>query len=274
MSKSQPVTTNPCNKWIEFSGDSGTFSYYDKEKDKKFALEMPVYFAVCDELATITGFNKKHECGVYSNEVRSTKNEILRVKTFKGGESVTGLYADIRDNIVALGGKFTKSIYALLIHEDLSYEFVNFKFRGAAFSSWMEKKFNPEKFIVGVTETVEEMNGKTKYQVPVFKPFKMSPEIDAAAIEQDKILQEYLKEYFSRVPESDIAKAEAVTEHESPQLKDEPFETPWRGSKPTKEQVVEKAKENLMSRGGKREVKSMSNADDLPQMDNADDLPF
>jgi hypothetical protein len=266
MSKSQPTVTNPCAKFIEFKSDTGTFFYFDKsigEKGKNVEIPMPVYFAVLDELSTITGYNKRHDCGIYSNECHSVKNEILRVKTFKGGESVTGLYADIRDNIVAMGGKFTKSVYALLIHDDLSTEFVNFKFRGAAFSAWLDKKINVNQFIIGVTECVEEVNGKNTYQVPIFKAYKMSPEIDAAAIEQDKVLQEYLKVYKAQIPEKELAKAEAVNELTDPPKKEEFVANPgW-----SKSEKMERAKtiigETAPSRG-KQPVQSMSDINDLP----------
>jgi len=232
MSRSNPKLQNPCQMFIDYKGDKGQFFFYDKEKEMQIEVQTPIYFVVLDELSTITGYSKKHDCGIYSNEVNSTVNEILRVKTFKGGENITGKYADVRDSIVALGGKFTKSVYAMLIRQDEQPIMVNFKFRGAAFGAWLEKKFNPDNCVVGITDFVEEKNGATTYQVPVFKAFKLLPEINEQAIVFDRQLQEYLKEYKSQQPEKEIAKAETVI-----QPKDE-----WQGSA-NKEAIVNKAKE-------------------------------
>lgn len=277
MSRSQPQITNPCTKFIEISSDDGTFFYYDKEKELKILVPMPVYFAVLDELSTIQGFNKRNKCGVYSNEIHSTVKEVLRVKTFKGGESAIGFYQDIRDTIVAMGGKFAKSVYALLVDPEGGAEFVNFSFKGAAFSAWLDKGFNPMNFIVGVSEFVEEKNGNNTYQVPVFKAFKSNPEIDAAAVEQDKVLQEYLRVYKAQIPEAEIAKAEAV--EEPPQMKTTGFEAngEWKGGgsksklPPTKEALVEEAKKAMEAgKSGKQYTPSMTDPKELTRMSRND----
>ena len=289
MSRSNPVPENPCKKWIDFKSDEGKFYYFDKtigEKGKNVEVPMPIYFSVLDELSVITGFNKRHDCGIISNEVSSVKNEILRVRTFKGGESVTGYYADVKDSIVAMGGKFTKSVYALLINDDLSTEFVNFKFKGAAFSAWLDKKFNPMNFIVGIVDLVEEKNGNNTYQVPVFKAFKSNPEIDAAAVEQDKVLQEYLKVYKAQIPEKEMEHAAVV--EESPQLKTgggfEASDT-WRGggskSKNPLTDEMPKTKEELMSiaraamelKGGKQPMKSITDPEELTKLSRGNKEP-
>lgn len=286
MSRSQPKLENPCKKWIEFNSEDGIFTYYDKETEKKVEVPMPIYFTVLDELNVITGYNKRHDCGIISNEIHATNSEILRVRTFKGGESVTGYYKDIRDNIVAMGGKFTKSVYALMINHDKSTEFCNFKFKGAAFSAWLDKHIDPMKSIIGITELVEEKNGNNTYNVPVFKAFKLEPSIDAEALKYDEILQAYLKEYKAQIPEKEIAQAEAANP-----LIDEPAplankEGQWQGKSklpPTKEELMAKAKAALITRGsGKQNTPAMSNIEDLPQTeedyptDNGipDDLPF
>ena len=291
MSRSNPTLSNPCTKFIEVSSDDGSLFYYDKEAKEKIDVPLPCYFAVLDELSTISGFNKKHKCGIYSNEIHSTMKEVLRVKTFKGGESITGLYADIKEKIVALGGKFSKSVYALFITgEDMNTEFVNFKFKGSSFSAWLDKGFNPMNFIVGITEFVEEQNGNNTYQVPVFKPFKSNPQIDAAAIEQDKILQEYLKAYKSQQPEQEVAQEAAQAEKQSQQTEGFQASGEWKGGSkstktnlpPTIDELKEQTKQ-IMERGkGKQPVQSMSKVEELGELppeefnnaNDVDDLPF
>ena len=246
MSKSNPKTENPCTKFIDFKGDKGRFFYYDKVKEEQIDIPLPIYFTVLDELSTITGYNEKNDCGIYSNEVHSTGTEVLRVKTFKGGESVIGLYKDIKDSIKVMGGKYTKSVYALLINQDKSTEMVNFKFRGASFSAWLEKKINGLNSIIGIIDLVEEKKGITIYKVPVFQAFKLSKEIDERAMAADEILQDYLKEYKSQLPEKEIAKAEVVEEI---QAKDE-----WQ-KESAKQKIVDQSKADF-------------------ENDNLDDLPF
>ena len=224
---------NPCTKFIDFKSDKGRFFFYDKEKEEQIDIPLPIYFTVLDELATISGYNKKNDCGIYSNEVHSTGSEVLRVKTFKGGESVIGLYKDIKDSIKAMGGKYTKSVYALLVNSDKTSEMVNFKFKGAAFSAWLDKKINPLTSVVGIVDMTEETNGNTVYQVPVFQAFKLSDELDQRAIAADEVLQAYLKEYKSKEPEKEIAKAEAVEEISA--------KNEWQGSA-NKEAIVNKSK--------------------------------
>jgi hypothetical protein len=233
MSKSNPKIENPCKKFIDYKGDKGQFFFYDKELEEQIEIEIPIYFVVLDELSTISGYNKKNDCGIYSNEVHRTTDEILRVKTFKGGESITGFYNDIKDAVKGIGGKYTKSVYAMLIGIDKQPELVNFKFKGAAFSAWLEKKMNPDNCIIGIVEFTEERNGNTVYQVPVFKSFKLTPEFNNQAIEMDKELQEYLKEYKAQQPEKEIAKAEAAEETISNEK--------WQGSA-NKEAIVNKSK--------------------------------
>jgi len=208
MSKSNPKIENPCTKFIDFKSDKGRFFYYDKVKEEQIDVPLPIYFTVLDELSTISGYNKKNDCGIYSNEIHSTGTEVLRVKTFKGGESVIGLYKDIKDSIKAMGGKYTKSVYTLLIHPDKTTELVNFKFKGASFSAWLEKKIDGLNSIIGIVDLIEETNGATTYQVPVFQAFKLSPELNQRAIHADEILQDYLKEYKAMIPEKEVAKAE------------------------------------------------------------------
>ena len=215
MSFSNPTIENPCKKFIDFKSDDKQFVYWDKEKGEKgeqVIIPAPIYFIVLDELTTITGYYKEGDCGIYSNEVHRTTEEILKVRTFKkGGPIITGLYDAIKDSIKAIGGKYTKSIYALMINSDGTTELVNFKFRGAAFSAWIEKHVNTSSQVVCIAnEFVEGKNGKTVYNIPVFKAFTMKDEYRKAAIEMDRQLQEYLKDYKSKQAEKETAKEEPV----------------------------------------------------------------
>lgn len=228
MSRSNPVLQNPCKKFIDFKADQGKLVYYDKDEEKTIELTMPVYFVVLDELSTITGYSKKYESGIYSNEVHRVSDEILRVKTFKGGAYLAGLYKDIKDNIIALGGKYTKSIYAMMLGD--GPELVNFQFKGAAFSAWLDKKVNTDNQVVAITGTYDEKNGATTFKVPVFEGFKLEKEVNTQAILMDTVLQEYLKEYKAQQHEKEVVKTEVeIAQQPEPSM---PSDKWFSGGKP------------------------------------------
>jgi len=243
MSFSEPKLQNPATKFIEFR--DGKLQYYDKDAEENKIIDLPVYFVVLDELSTISGYCEKTKSGIYSNEVHRITDEVLNVRTFKGGEQIMGLYKDISDAIARIGGKFTKSVYALLINQQGGEnELVNFKFRGAAFSAWLDKKFNPEKSAVGLVETFEATKGKTVYQVPVFKSFRLNPELITQSTETDKKLQVYLRNYKANQAEKEKAPEPEIETIETEVITDGeeiPANGQWQGGS-SKEKILEKSK--------------------------------
>lgn len=215
MSLSNPKQENPVTKWIEYSGETGKFYFYDKEKKEKVNLLLPLKFIVLEELNTISGFSESLNSGIYSNEVLDLSKEILHVKSFKGGYSANGLYQQIKDNIIVNGGKFTKSVYACIIRPDNSLtEIVNFKFKGASLQGWFDKSVNVYKSAVIVNSTIEGKKGKTIYKIPVFEPVPFTDIQFKLACEQERTLQEYLKQYrlnqsLKEIPIDEIDEVEA-----------------------------------------------------------------
>jgi hypothetical protein len=214
MSKSNPRLTNPATKFIEFKGDSGKFFHYDKESEKQVELPMPFYFVVLDELSAIKGYSEKNKCGIYSNEIRSLKDDILNVRSFKGGIQIVGKYNDIKDAALREGGKFCKSVYAMLITGKGQYELVNFQFHGSSFGAWLDKKFNVDQNAVAVESVAEATKGKVTYVYPVFIKKNLKPEIDQAAIEMDKKLQVYFASYLNQQIEKEVSEAVVVQDND------------------------------------------------------------
>jgi len=224
MSLSDPKAINPAVKFIEFKGDTGEFTYYDKATEQKVQLKMPLYFVVLDELSSIKGFNQRLQVGIYSNEVRYIKDEVLNVKSFKGGINYIGKYQDIKDAALREGGKYCKSVYAMLIIGD-QYELVNFQLHGASFSGagdnsksgWINCKAKSEQHGIVVKGVEHGQIGAVKFTSPVFEiGWKLvdRPKVLQAAVEMDKTLQKYLKGYFSKQVE------ETVTEELEPVTND------------------------------------------------------
>ena len=211
MSLSNPRPENPVIKWIEFKGSTGKFQYWDKATESNIEIPLnKIGFIVLDELNTITGYHAQAEAGIYSNEISDLSHEVLTVKVFKTNVQITGLYKDIKDNVKAIGGKFTKSVYATLITGKDSLELVNFKMSGGAFMGWLEKHVNLYKQGVKVTGLKDAQQGSIKFKVPVFEGFDMPENLRLKAIELDKELQEYLKQYKSKIIET--IEAENISE--------------------------------------------------------------
>lgn len=223
MSLSNPSLQNPATKFLEWCSQTneekgltaGTFYYFDKEEKKNVTVKLPLYFVVLDQLSTIKGFHKQSESGIFSNEVKFL-SEPLYVRSFekKGGFKIVGKYADIKSEIVAAGGKYTKSIYAVLIKEDGTFEIVNFQLKGASFAAFMDAKLNTDTCPGVCVKTFQELkNGANKYQSPVFEKLVIGQqrrELWQYAHAADKQLQAFIKSRKQAQAEAEAAKDEGV----------------------------------------------------------------
>lgn len=196
MSLSNPSVKNPAVKFIEFKGESGIFQYFDKEIGKNIPLSFPIFFIVLDELHTVRGFNQRLKAGVFSNEIRSIKNDIMNVRVFKSDIKLVGVWDSIKDEVNRIQGHYSKSVYAALIKSRTDVELVNFQMHGASRSPWFEFKGDKQKFGISIYETIDDNSGTVSFKRPVFKSIKISEDVMKKAIELDKQLQLYLKQYF------------------------------------------------------------------------------
>jgi hypothetical protein len=181
-------------------------------------------FILLDELATVKGWHDPSESGIFANEVRDTRQDILVVRSFKGGELASGLYADIKDRIVAVGGHFVASCY-IAYKDGADLRLGNIRFKGAALSAWMDfKKQCPAKKdssgknvkayyvdAIKIHGFDQQKKGGTTFRVPQFQLVQLSEETNKQAIALDSELQAYLSEYLKR-PRAEAATAVAKTE--------------------------------------------------------------
>lgn len=209
---------NPATKWFEWDSDKSTIKHYDKEEKKHIHHKLPFTFLVLDQTATITGYNEQSESGIYSNEVKSTKNDKLNVKAFKGGVLANGLYADIKDSVKSQGGKFTSNVY-IAYKEGKQYALGCIQFKGASLQSWSDFSKNHRGSIM--TKAIEIASfdkgkkGKVEYTTPAFTLRDASEEANDKAVEMDKQLQEYFAQYMGQ--HTEVAnQVQAVTKQESP----------------------------------------------------------
>lgn len=238
MSRSNPTDSarNPSTRWFEFASgaDGGFVRYYDKEAEKNVLLGDAekggtFVFILLDELATVKGWHDPSESSIFANEVRDTRQDTLVVKSFKGGELASGLYASIKDRIVAVGGHFVSSCYiAYKDGSDLCLG--NIRFKGAALSAWMDfKKECPTKkdatgknvkgFYVDAVKIEgfeQQRKGGTTFRVPKFALAPLSGDTNKQALALDAELQAFLSDYLKR-PRSEAATATAKTEEPAEQ---------------------------------------------------------
>lgn len=202
MSRSNPnESLHPSTRWYKWNGEKGLLGYYDGENN--IAIKPKGFiFLILDELATITGFDKANNCGIYSNEVKSTVNDYLTVKSFKGGEIAHGLYQEIKDTIKANGGKFTDNIHITFKNESGELVIGTLQLKGAAFSAWMDFKKANKKLVneqaVRIIGVSEGESGNIKFKSPIFEIYEAGEETNEAAKELDRELQTYLTAYFIR----------------------------------------------------------------------------
>ena len=204
LSNPTPRAVNPCTRWFEWDGSKGGVRYYDKAQEKNIPVLVKFQFILLDQLATIGGWCDASDSGIFSNEVRDTRQEVLVVKSFKGGKIAEGHYQQIKDRVAAAGGYFNTSLY-LAYKESGELRLVNLQFKGAALNAWVDfqrtnetKLTKPEELhSVIITGAKDGQKGQVKYKTPVFALGPISKETIQQACGIDVALQEYLKTYFA-----------------------------------------------------------------------------
>lgn len=217
MSRSnQTISSNPANRYYSWSGSNGTLNYYDKATEKNVEVSLPFVFIVLDELSTIKGWHDASSSGIYANEVRKTTEDAFHVKAFKGGAIASGIYGDIKEKIVAAGGKFTTNIYIAYKNDNGDLNIGALQFKGAGLQAWSEfKKMNRNGIntkAVVINDIKEGKKGSVKFKTPVFTLTEISDETQEYSIALDKQLQEYLSSYLAA--KSAAPDAEAKDEDE------------------------------------------------------------
>ena len=191
-------SSNPTTKYLAWKSVEKRFSYYDKASGDNIAVELPLRFVFIQHYHTIKGWNDATQTGIYSNEVFYIGREELSVQTFKGKKIASGLYKDIKTDVVAAGGKYHRSVYVML--EDGSI--ANISLKGAVVKEWSDFMEATRNLIdnqwVEVTSSKDEKKGSVKYSVPVFSLGKpLTVEQSNKADEAASSLKQRMDNYFS-----------------------------------------------------------------------------
>lgn len=203
MSRSNPHVNapSPAVRWFEWNGEHGWVRYYDKDKKETIDVPLPFKFLLLDELGSVRGWHDASKSGIYSNEVRDTRTDVLVVKSFKHGTLAEGLYKDIKDRVNTLGGQFVANCY-IAFKDNGELKIASLRFKGAALGAWMEfRKANRSALYedaVEISGFTEGKKGRITYRMPAFSTCDVSAETNSAAVALDEELQEWLTAYFNR----------------------------------------------------------------------------
>ena len=202
---------SPVKKYLSWSSNDKCFNFYDKETKENKKLTLPLTLIHLDEMSTVKGWHDSSASGIYSNEVRSTKNEELNVRAFKGGDLVKGIYQDIKLKIQSLGGHYCVSIYAFVDNE-----IVNISLKGSALMAWSDfTKDNRKSFLGNVIEiktAAEGKKGAVKYTTPTFT---LGGAISLDVSEKAEVAYDSLKEYLDARKTSASVVAEETPQAET-----------------------------------------------------------
>ena len=221
--------TSPIKHYLQFSGSTGTFSYYDKAAKERVDLEQ-IEIIVLDVRASVTGYNSTSKAQITSNMVADISSEKLKVTSWKDKKSTNiaeGLYKNIKNEVTSksVGGKFTTNVICLCDVTGEGQEVCNLQLTGSALNSWikfidtLEKGGEYDNVITlkqGALSVVDgkvfravtpkeekDLDAKLKknpraprpiwFYVVDFETVELSEDEADLAIEQDSILQAYFE---------------------------------------------------------------------------------
>lgn len=102
---------SPINMYFDWKSDKeakiGTFKGWNKELEVEVKV-IPEEFILLETTSCVKGWDSNNNCGIFSNEIRSVRNEELIIKSFKGWEIYKGLYD--KEKVKTLDCKFNKGI--------------------------------------------------------------------------------------------------------------------------------------------------------------------
>lgn len=214
MSRSRPnenTNPNPSTRWFEWNGETGVVRYYDKEAKKNVDVGSDFQFLLLDQVGRVGGWHDASDSGIYSNEVRDTRQERLIVKSFKGGTLAEGIYQDIKHKVNSMGGQYVANCYIAYKNGGGALSIGSLKFKGAALNAWVEfSKAHRDELnekAIRIKGFTDGKKGRIVFRVPILTLQSVSPEMNDAAVDLDDQLQTFFDGYFRR------PKREQVEEH-------------------------------------------------------------
>ena len=216
----RPVSesSNPAKKFLEWKSTEKAFQYYDKSKESKIKVDLPLKVLFLEHYHTIKGWSDSANSGIWSNEVYSIAKESLEVKS-KSGTIVNGIYKDNKNTIKNTGGVYHRSVYCMAENGEI----INLQLKGAAIGG-LKKDSSIEKLDVDgysdfykknhhlldnqwieIKSIKEGKKGSVKFSIPHFEIGEaISREDDIKANYAASELQRYINAYFSKESVEDV----------------------------------------------------------------------
>ncbi len=220
LSNNSELTT-PCTRFFEWSSSEKTVKWYSKETKENVLVKLPFSFIVLDDgLSTVKGFSDADGGGIWSNEIRDTRTDVLTVRT-KRGVKAQGLYQDVKHSVE--GSRYCRSVYIAYKNDAGELVIGNIQMQGAANGEYIEFRKANKVYGVGlqITGCEERKKGATKFYAPIFATVEVSPEAIETATQLDRELQEYLKAYLGREQTTATQAEYTGTDDEPPYFDDE-----------------------------------------------------
>lgn len=195
-------SNNPTKRYLDWKSNNKTFEYYDKEAGEKVSVELPLKFVFLQHYHTVKGWHDASQSGIYSNEVFYIGSEEMNVKSFKGGAIASGLYKEIKVDLMNAGAKYHRSVYVMLEDGTIA----NVSMKGAVVKEWSDfievnKSLVDTKW-VEISSTKDQKKGSIKYSTPEFKlGGNLNSDDIKNADRSAELLKEYLDAYFGKVEE-------------------------------------------------------------------------
>ena len=198
MSRTDAPTSNkiksPIKYYVEFGGSEGIWAYWDGEKNVRAdALD----FVVMDVRSSVGGWSESNNCRIHSNIVKSTKTPFV----VRAGKVVIveGPYADIKNEIIAAGGKFVTNIFALAYIDDV-WTPVDIQFSGACLRDWSAfvettGLANVYNSVIAASKGEQQKKGAVKYFTPTFATANLPASVEDLA---DEFCREKLAPYLDQ----------------------------------------------------------------------------
>lgn len=214
--------TNPAKKFYKWESENKTMSYYHKgetkEDSKNVFVDLPFRFVTLGRpLFCVKGFNEKLNLGLYSNEVKSVKDEmVVRYFDKNQPEIARGIWADVKDKADNVGGKYHLSIYG---YDLVAKEIINIDVKGNGIGEWGDlfkrcsNRLSDE--VVIIKGYKDGKKGSVNYTYPTFELERVisDEELDEV-IEALETLKKYQNEYFKTATKAVENEIEVVENEE------------------------------------------------------------
>ncbi|MBO9613392.1 MAG: hypothetical protein J7619_11885 [Dyadobacter sp.] len=204
--------SNPAERFYDWRSDENAFCFYDKDMDARIPAPLPFKFLILRQSIRITGVDKQTNQQILSNEVRSVSKETLNVRLKDGNVLSSGFWSQIKEEVNAFGGHYTKIIYAM----DADGNMICLRIRGKGLQAWGDtvgknQRRQRDEWI-SVIEYGEDFYDEKPFSWPLFEfGGSLSKEMSQRGDELYEELDAYYKEIENRAYQPAAAPSHAPT---------------------------------------------------------------